>query len=88
MAPYLGYWWAVPILILAGARWKQLSLALMRVLAVLGPTDRIRRYAFEVIRLERSDAPDIPSYLQDATPKTPIGARARSGKGTTRAIKP
>jgi hypothetical protein len=64
MAPVLEHWWAVPILaIAAGARWKQLSLALMRILAVLGPTDRIREHAFEVIRLDRADAAEIPSYL-------------------------
>jgi hypothetical protein len=75
MATYLEYWWVVPILTATGARWKQLSLALMRVLAVLGPTERIRRYAFEVIRLESSDPAATPSYVQDPAPQTPISAR-------------
>jgi hypothetical protein len=71
MAPDLEHWWAVPMLaVVAAAHWKQLSLALMRLLAVLGPTDRIRRHAFEVIRLDRADVAEIPSYL--AAPRSSV----------------
>jgi hypothetical protein len=47
----------------ASRAWKQLSLALVRVVAVLVPTDRTRRHAFEAIRLDRAGAAEIPSYL-------------------------
>ena len=73
MAPNLEHWWAVLILVaVAPAAWKQFSLAIMRVLAALGPTDRIHRHALEVIRLGRADAAEIPSYL--AQPRSSVTA--------------
>jgi hypothetical protein len=62
---------------------KQLSLSLVR-LAVLG-TERIRADAREILRLERPDATDIPSYVQDAAPKE---ANGTNGIRRTRATEP
>jgi hypothetical protein len=44
------------------------------VRACLGPTERIRRYALEVLRLDRADAPDLPSYLASVIPQTEAGS--------------
>jgi hypothetical protein len=73
MALYMGYWWAVPVLIAASARWKQLSLALIRVLAVFG-TERVRRDAREVLRLDHPDAAHIPSCLAADETSPPVPA--------------
>ena len=87
MVSYLGYWWVVPALVaggrlIIGTRQKHLSLALARLLAMLGPTDGVRRRAFEVLRLESKDAGHITSYLLEPASLPPAATTACSDQKT------
>lgn len=45
--------------------WRYLSLPIYRLIAVYSRSPIRRRYALEVLRLARPDAPGIKSYLDD-----------------------